>query len=133
MRPSLVVLCYSQHISSYLIYTFILNILLKFALNIQELSVIGEVTEIQGSTGIQAALTRAIQRGVPQYNQGNHARCAAIYQTALEDILLLRPDDISPSQRKSMERSLQEARAVENADERAWAYRTIIDSLMSTL
>ena len=105
----------------------------EFALKIQELSIIGEVTVMQGSTGIQAALTRAIQRGVPEYNQGNHARCAAIYQTALEDILLLRPDDINPSQRKLMERSLQEARAVDNDDERAWAYRKIMDSLMSTL
>ena len=47
---------------------------------------------VQTSARITQVLQRAIQRGVPAYNSGDPRQCAATYQTALEDLLLLASD-----------------------------------------
>ena len=70
----------------------------KFDLTLRELQFTGTAPERTFTIDSQAALRmtqvlqRAIQRGVPVYNAGNPSECAAIYQTALEDLLLLSAD-----------------------------------------
>ena len=49
----------------------------------------------QAALRMTQVLQRAIQRGVPVYNAGNPSECAAIYQTALEDLLLLSADSFA--------------------------------------
>jgi hypothetical protein len=78
---------------------------------------------------IELSLQRAIQRGVPVYNQGEPQVCAAIYQTALEDILLLKKSDLSESQIQIITNVLNESSDLPS-DKRAWAYRYAIDSLL---
>jgi hypothetical protein len=78
---------------------------------------------------IELSLQRAIQRGVPVYNQGEPQVCAAIYQTVLEDILLLKKSDLSESQIQIIANVLSESSDLPS-DKRAWAYRYAIDSLL---
>ena len=78
---------------------------------------------------IELSLQRAIQRGVPVYNQGEPQVCAAIYQTVLEDILLLKKSDLSEYQLQIITNVLNESSDLPS-DKRAWAYRYVIDSLL---
>ena len=75
------------------------------------------------------ALQRAIQRGVPVYNAGNPSECAAIYQTALEDLLLLSADSMPIDVQESIQQTLETAPLL-NDSERAWAYRKRMDELL---
>ena len=74
-------------------------------------------------------LQRAIQRGVPVYNAGNPSECAAIYQTALEDLLLLSADSLPVELQQSVQQTLKMASSLEDS-ERAWAYRRMMDALL---
>ena len=58
---------------------------------------------------IGRSLQRAIQRGVPAYNNGKPEICATIYQTVLEDILLLKKSDLSEYQIQIIANVLNEA------------------------
>ena len=78
---------------------------------------------------IKMSLQRAIQRGVPAYNNGKPEICATIYQTVLEDILLLKKSDLSESQIQIIANVLNEASELPS-DKRAWAYRYAIDTLL---
>ena len=75
-------------------------------------------------------LQRAIQRGVPAYNNGSAEVCAAIYQTALEDLILLKKEDLSLSQIQKIEQVLLNSASL-NEDQKAWAFRYVIDDLLS--
>ena len=77
-----------------------------------------------------AVLQRAIQRGVPAYNNGSPEVCAAIYQTALEDVLLLKSEDLSQSQIKFIQDGLLNAASL-SSDQKAWALRYIMDDLLA--
>ncbi len=78
---------------------------------------------------LRLALERAIQRGVPVYNAGGHGECAAIYQTTLENLLILSSDSLSVSEQEMIQVGLEQASTL-NANEQAWAYRRVIDALL---
>ncbi len=92
------------------------------------LTSVGESTQQQ----IGQVLQRAIQRGVPLYNAGNASECAAIYQTALESILILTADRLSSPMQSMIQDSLEQGRS-QVATERAWTYRRTMDALMNSL
>ena len=77
-------------------------------------------------------LQRAIQRGVPVYNAGNPSECAAIYQTALEDLLLLSADSLPVQLQEDLQQTLAAAMSMNDSD-RAWAYRRQMDELLMAL
>ena len=109
-----------------------------FSLRLEQLDFVDDETarlptmNVQDSAGIAQVLQRAIQRGVPAYNSGNPTLCAAIYQTALEDILLLVGDDLPVDVRRDIQGVLQSASSM-TPDEQAWAYRRVMDALMQVL
>lgn len=76
-------------------------------------------------------LGRAISRGVPLYNDGQAAACAAVYATALEAIASADGWLKEPSQRKSLAYQLDLATALPDPRDRAWAYRDLIDTLLA--
>ena len=80
---------------------------------------------------MELVLLRAIQRGVPIYNSGKPDECAAIYQTVLEDILLLAPNGLTSTQQQQITRVLQQSSSMTGTD-RAWAFRGIIDQLLQS-
>ncbi len=104
-----------------------------FQLQILTLESYGEAQETpeeQLSSEVLMSLQRAVQRGVPVYNQGAHAECAAIYQTVLEDLLFLKASELSAFQRARIEKVLSEAKLMSSPNQRAWAFRDVIDLLM---
>lgn len=102
-----------------------------FALQLTELAIVGEAMILVTSDDMKTSLSRAVERGVPHYNKGDAEICAAIYQTALEDILLLRLDELSKSQQRWMKQNLETTQGIVDSDRRAWAYRRIIDDLLA--
>ena len=109
-----------------------------FDLTLKHVTFVGEAKEMTFALDSQAAmrmtqvLQRSIQRGVPVYNAGNPSECAAIYQTALEDLLLLSGDSLPVELQEDLQRTLESASSMNDSD-RAWAYRRQMDELLMAL
>ncbi len=78
-----------------------------------------------------AYLERAVERGVPLYNAGQQTACAAIYATALEGIAGGEGWGLADDQRTNLGYQLELTAALDDPDARAWAYRRLIDALLS--
>ncbi|MEM9303811.1 MAG: CIA30 family protein [Pseudomonadota bacterium] len=75
-------------------------------------------------------LDRAISRGVPLYNNGQPAACAAVYATALEGIAASDDWGLPDKQRRNLAQQLELTAGLASPDDQAWAYRRLIDALM---
>ena len=73
----------------------------------------------------------AIDRGVPLFNDGNPAACAAVYEVACESLRLM--PDVSEVSRKDLERALREMRAEATPRQKAWILRNALDRVFSRL
>ena len=80
---------------------------------------------------LQVLLEAAIERGAPIFNAGEPGACAAIYATALDAVALADGFGLEPQARRRLATRLREIDAVRDPAERAWAYRRVIDSLLS--
>lgn len=77
-----------------------------------------------------ASFAAAIRRGVPAFNAGDPARCAAHYQTAIESALMLAPGAFSQRERGALRAALDQAARSEPTDA-AWTLRRAIDATMA--
>ena len=75
-------------------------------------------------------LANAIERGVPRFNQGDVDACAEIYATAIDAVVLGRQWGLSADERVILTQGAKEAGAISDASERAWAYRSLMDTLL---
>lgn len=80
---------------------------------------------------LSAYLGRTIERGVPLFNQGIPEACASVYATALEAIASSEGWGFDAQQRDDLASMLDVTATIEPPVERAWAYRRIIDTLLS--
>ena len=71
----------------------------------------------------------AIDRGVPLFNDGQHAACAAVYEVTCE-ALRARPE-VSEASRQDLERALQNMRAEKSVREKAWILRRGLDRTLA--
>lgn len=76
-------------------------------------------------------LTRAIERGVPQFNAGNPEACAAVYATALEGVASHPDWGLEGGQRANLADRLEVQAGVGDPVDRAWAYRRLIDAILA--
>ncbi len=83
-----------------------------------------------GSMSLDTYLERTIQRGVPLFNEGDPAACAAVYATALEGIAAAEGFGLPAPERQALGTWLDLAAAIEDPAEQAWAYRRLIDQLL---
>ncbi len=83
------------------------------------------------SATLDAYLEKAIERGVPLFNQGQPEACAAVYATALEGIAHGDGWGLESTQVENLEYQLELAGSIRDPGERAWAYRNIIDALLT--
>ena len=83
------------------------------------------------SAAMDAYLERTIERGVPLFNGGMPAACAAVYATALEGIANSDGWGLEASRIVNLKYQVELANAIPDPSEQAWAYRRIIDTLLS--
>ncbi len=73
----------------------------------------------------------AIDRGVPLFNNGDVAGCAALYEITSEALRIM--ESVPEATRKALAKSLSEARAEQSDRQRAWILRGAIDQTWSSL
>jgi len=81
-----------------------------------------------GKDAVPAILELAIERGVPLFNDGQIAACAAIYEVAAAGVLALGEDAAPAPERTALRRALS---GEMDARERAWALRRVFDRLLA--
>ncbi|MBK1828460.1 CIA30 family protein [Haloferula rosea] len=82
-----------------------------------------EQTAMAPADRIQAA----IDKGVPIFNRGDHAKCAEIYEACLVE--LAKDEQMDSSVRQAMGSLIERIRKIEDATERAWMFRQGLDHI----
>ncbi len=80
-----------------------------------------------------ALIELAIQRGVPMFNHGRPAACAAIYEVAARSLLDGYEDELDDSSRKRLTAALKAARRHHDPVDQAWALRRALDHTYARL
>ena len=73
----------------------------------------------------------AIERGVPIFNSGDVAGCAAIYEVTSEALRTM--ECVPEESRTALGKALAEARAEKSARQRAWILRAALDKTFAGL
>lgn len=73
----------------------------------------------------RALINLAIERGVPQFNNGNADACAAIYEIAVE-ALRIHPD-VSDKTKENLAATMKKVKASDSAQKNAWTLRHALD------
>jgi uncharacterized surface protein with fasciclin (FAS1) repeats len=72
----------------------------------------------------------ALDKGVPLYNHGNHAGCAAVYEMAARAMLELPHDGLNSQQRQALRDALRTVDHSYNNTRNAWTMRHALDAVM---
>ncbi len=80
-----------------------------------------------------AILELAIERGVPRFNAGDEASCAALYELAITSVLLLGADSLDEGATAELANALKQGASHEDAAERAWTYRRAMDRALGQI
>ncbi len=87
----------------------------------------------QRSRQAAAILELAIERGVPRFNAGDQASCAALYELAITSVVLLGADAIGDGNVADLAAALKRGAEHEDAAERAWVYRRAMDQVLGRM
>jgi len=82
---------------------------------------------------VAAILELAIERGVPRFNAGDEASCAALYELAITSVLLLGADSLDEGASAELANALKQGANHEDAAERAWTYRRAMDRALGQI
>jgi len=77
-------------------------------------------------------VNKAIMKGVPLYNQDNHAACAAVYEMAAEALMLMPEGTMTSEQQQILQMAMREVRGSHNPTDNAWALRRAFDAMMES-
>ena len=88
-------------------------------------------SETQATADPKDLIEKAIDRGVPAFNKGDHEQCASIYEVCLQ--VLASDERIDTGARKSLNKVLAHADNTQSETKRAWAYRSALDGLYAHL
>jgi uncharacterized surface protein with fasciclin (FAS1) repeats len=80
-----------------------------------------------------AILELAIERGVPRFNAGDEASCAALYELAISSVVLLGADALDEGASAELANALKQGAGREDAAERAWTYRRAMDRALGRM
>jgi len=75
----------------------------------------------------------AIERGVPRFNAGDSASCAALYELAIASVVLLGEDAVGADANAALAKALEQGAAHRDASERAWIYRRAMDRVLERM
>ena len=87
----------------------------------------------QRSRQAAAILELAIERGVPRFNAGDQASCAALYELAITSVVVLGADTLGDAATAELAAALKKGAEHEDAAERAWVYRRAIDRTLASM
>lgn len=80
-----------------------------------------------------AVLELAIERGVPRFNAGDAASCAALYELAITSVVLLGDDAVSSGVKVYLAEALKTASDHQDAADRSWIYRRAMDRALDRM
>jgi hypothetical protein len=80
-----------------------------------------------------AILELAIERGVPRFNAGDEASCAALYELAISSVVLLGADALDEGASAELANALKQGADHADAAERAWTYRRAMDRALGRM
>lgn len=78
-------------------------------------------------------IRRAFDRGVPLYNDGQAAACAAIYEVAALSLVSLDAEELNDRSVHTLRNALERTGSVHDASRRAWVLREALDSVLVAL
>jgi transforming growth factor-beta-induced protein len=78
-------------------------------------------------------IERAIERGVPLFNNGQPAACAAIYEITTLALLAMDNSRVATDARKALQSALERAATQPDPAEQAWTLRRGLDSALNTM
>ena len=84
-----------------------------------------------GALNAAGLIELAIERGVPIFNHGDLAGCAALYEVTAEALRTL--TSVPEASRKVLAKALQEARLEKSPRQRAWILRAALDQTLASL
>ena len=73
----------------------------------------------------------AIEKGVPLFNSGQKAACAAVYQVAAESVLAL--NDVPEEAKRPLRKALERVQTTHSASRQAWMLREGLDQSLHVL
>jgi uncharacterized surface protein with fasciclin (FAS1) repeats len=91
---------------------------------------IPQATESKPLTATQL-MELAIERGVPIFNEGNIAGCAAIYEITIEALRTM--ESVPKNSQKLLAKALTDARAAKSLRDQAWILREAIDKTWASI
>ena len=80
-----------------------------------------------------AILELAIERGVPRFNAGDEASCAALYELAITSVVVLGAESLDEVAVAELANALKQGANHEDAAERAWTYRRAMDRALGRI
>lgn len=87
----------------------------------------------QRAQSAAAILALAIERGVPRFNAGDTASCAALYELAIVSVVLLGDDAIDAAAKAELAKALEQGAKQHDPSERAWIYRGAMDRVLGRM
>ena len=84
-----------------------------------------------GALNAAGLIELAVERGVPIFNHGDVAGCAALYEVTAEALRTL--SSVPEASRKVLAKALQEARLEKSPRQRAWILRAALDQTLASL
>lgn len=82
---------------------------------------------------IAAIFELAIERGVPRFNAGDTASCAALYELAINAAMLVGDDAVAAAAKAELTDALSKGAANQDPSERAWIYRRAMDRALEMM
>ncbi len=90
-----------------------------------------KLTPVQSA---RAVIELAIERGVPLFNDGQHAACAAVYEVAIESLKMSHADTLADEDRIALQKALDKMKIEkDNPREQAWTLRRAMDAVYKNL
>ncbi|MFZ5439110.1 MAG: S1 family peptidase [Myxococcota bacterium] len=86
---------------------------------------------VSGLEATSDQLGEAIRQGAPAYNEGDVAKCYAVYADAARRIINTRDD--CPGVQTALRQGLERAARLQDVDHRAWAMRDAFDGLLMVI
>ncbi len=81
---------------------------------------------------MEKLLKRAIDRGVPLYNSGNHEACAAVYAFCAEALMEMPKSEVDAHSRRALAKAMRSMKHEHDAGRQAWIMREAFDAMLAT-